>query len=263
MGTLVCLHAHPDDEAIATGGTIARASAEGHRVVLIVATGGEWGEVPEDLVDGESLHQRRVAEVGASAAALGIHRVVWLGYEDSGMTGWEQNGRPNAFMNAPIDRAAAQVAAILTEEEATCFTIYDWHGNYGHPDHVQVYRVGSRAAQLAGIDHVYEATMNRDFVAALMSEAARAGAPVSDFDVNDTDDGNPFGLGEHELTTAIDVSEYIAAKRASLMAHRSQITDTSFFLQMPTEMFNRAFGTEWFRRHGHDGPIRERWLAGL
>ncbi|MEM1333877.1 MAG: PIG-L family deacetylase, partial [Actinomycetota bacterium] len=92
MSTLVCLHAHPDDEAISTGGTMARAAAEGHRVVLIVATNGDHGEVPDDLADGETLVDRRRAETMRSAAVLGIDHVEWLDYRDSGMTGWEQNG---------------------------------------------------------------------------------------------------------------------------------------------------------------------------
>ena len=96
MGTLVCFHAHPDDEAMTTGGTMARAAAEGHRVVLVVATNGEHGESPDDLAAGETLVDRRRARDGTSRrTALGVHRVVWLGYHDSGMTGWEQNADPD------------------------------------------------------------------------------------------------------------------------------------------------------------------------
>src|SRR5689334_673117 len=142
MGTLVALHAHPDDESLTTGGTLARASAAGHRVVLVVATNGDHGEVPEDLAPGETLVDRRRAETMRSAAALGIHRVEWLGYRDSGMTGWPQNDDPQAFMRAPVDEVAARVAAILREESADAMTTYDWHGNYGHPDHIKVHAVG-------------------------------------------------------------------------------------------------------------------------
>ena len=110
MGTLVCFHAHPDDEAISTGGTIARAAAEGHRVVLVLATNGEWGESPADLGD-QTLLERRRDEVAASAAALGVARIVWLGYEDSGMTGWAQNTNPGSFLQAPLDEAAERLAA--------------------------------------------------------------------------------------------------------------------------------------------------------
>jgi LmbE family N-acetylglucosaminyl deacetylase len=268
MATLVCFHAHPDDEAIATGGTMARAAADGHRVVLVVATGGEYGETPDDLAEGETLADRRRREAQDSAAALGVHRVAWLGYRDSGMTGWEQNADPLNFMNAPIEDAAQRLAAILQEESASVLTVYDWHGNYGHPDHISVHRVGHRAAELAGTPHVYEATMNRDEMARMIAAAKEAGISFGGDDGEDrepeTDDGNPFGQPESELTTKVDVSAYLAQKRAALRAHRSQITDTSFFLQMPDEIFAMAFGTEWYTRIGRDrGTIDETWLVGL
>lgn len=262
MATLLCFHAHPDDESIATGGTMARAHAEGHRVVLVVATGGEHGEKPADLAEGETLASRRAAETRASAIELGIDRVEFLGYHDSGMTGWEQNANPQAFMNASVEDAALKLAAILTEENVSTITVYDWHGNYGHPDHIAIHRVGKRAAELAGTTNVYEATMNRDAVLGFM-EAARASGQTIEFDANNTDDGNPFGMIEAELTTAIDVSGYISQKRSSMTCHRSQITDSSFFLQMPAEAFAMAFGTEWFIRSGTLGGITESWLGGL
>lgn len=142
MATLLCFHAHPDDEAITTGGTMARAAANGHRVILVVATGGEHGETPADLAEGETLAHRRAAETRVSAERLGIHDVRFLGYSDSGMTGWDQNGNPEALMNAPLDEAAERLAQILREENVDVFTHYDWHGNYGHPDHIAVHKVG-------------------------------------------------------------------------------------------------------------------------
>ena len=110
--------------------------------MLVVATNGDHGEVPDDLAAGETLVDRRKAETARSAEALGIHRVVWLGYADSGMTGWEQNEHEHSFWQAPVDEAAEKLAAVLREESADVLTTYDWHGNYGHPDHVQVHRVG-------------------------------------------------------------------------------------------------------------------------
>jgi LmbE family N-acetylglucosaminyl deacetylase len=185
MGTLVCFHAHPDDESISTGGTLARASAEGHRVVVVIATNGEYGEVPEDLADGETLVDRRRAETTRSAAALGVHRVVWLGYKDSGMTGWEQNSDPESFLQAPVDEAAEKLADILREERADVLTVYDWHGNYGHPDHIKVNIVGHRAAEMVGVDRVFEATMNRDHIIRMVEAAREAGALFGeDFDPN-------------------------------------------------------------------------------
>ena len=100
--TIVFVHAHPDDEASLTGGSMARAAAQGHEVVLVVATGGEHGEVPDDLAEGESLADRRRVELESSARVLGVSQVRWLGYHDSGMTGWAQNSDPSAFVSASV-----------------------------------------------------------------------------------------------------------------------------------------------------------------
>jgi LmbE family N-acetylglucosaminyl deacetylase len=263
MGTLVCFHAHPDDESITTGGSLARASAEGHRVVVVLATDGDYGESPDDLAEGETLVDRRRAEAARSAEALGVHRLEWLGYKDSGMTGWDQNSDPASFLQAPLDEAAERLAAILRDEQADVVTVYDWHGNYGHPDHIKVHTVGHRAAEMAGVERVFEATMNRDHVVRIMELARQSGAPIGDDDFDPTagaDDGNPFGMAEGELTHAVDVSAFLAAKRASLRCHRSQITDTSFFLEMPDEAFAVAFGTEWFIEKGAQPGPRAGWL---
>ena len=264
MGTLVCFHAHPDDEAISTGGSIARAVAEGHRVVLVLATNGDFGETPDDLAEGETLVDRRMSETARSAAVLGVSRVEWLGYKDSGMTGWEQNNDPVSFVRAPLNEAAERLAQILRGEAADVLTVYDWHGNYGHPDHVKVHNVGHRAAELAQTPHVFEATMNRDHIARMMAMAREMGAqggPTDDFDpLGPADDGNPFGMSEDELTHAVDVTAYIQQKRESLRCHRSQITDSGFFSQMPDEMFIGSFGTEWFIKRGSPAGLRPGWL---
>ncbi len=267
MATLVCFHAHPDDEVISTGGTIARAAAEGHRVVLVVATNGDHGEVPDDLAPGETLVDRRRVETEASAEALGVARIVWLGYTDSGMTGWEQNGDPASFLRADPDEAAERLAAVLREESADVLTIYDWHGNYGHPDHIAVHRVGSAAARLVPSVRVLEATMNRDAFAQMIQAMRDAGVEAPDGSESDdfdphgpADDGNPMGMLEADLTLAVDVTEHLAAKRAGIRCHRSQISDTSFFLEMPDELFAMAFGTEWFIEHDARPPVRRGWI---
>lgn len=265
MGTLVCLHAHPDDESIATGGSIARAVDEGHRVVLVVATNGDHGEIPPDLAEGETLVDRRRAETMRSAEVLGIHRVEWLGYADSGMTGWAQNSDAGSFLQAPLDEAAERLAAILREENADVLTCYDWHGGYGHPDHIKVHQVGHRAAELAGTRRVVEATMNRDAFARLVAMARESGmetgADEDDFDPTaPADDGNPFGSTEAEISLAVDVSAYVARKRESIRCHASQITDSGFFAKMPDEAFAMAFGTEWFIVPGADHALRPGWL---
>ena len=272
MGTLVCFHAHPDDEAIATGGSMARAADEGHRVVLVIATDGSHGEVPDDLADGETLAMRRRAETAASAEALGIHRVVFLPHRDSGMSGWDANGHDDAFCNVDVDVAARQLADVVRDERADVLTIYDWHGGYGHPDHVQVHRVGCRAEVIARRDlpdlRVVESTMNRDDMRRVVAMARRqVGADLAaDVDLDEfdpdrpMDDGNPMGTPETEITLGVDVSPWIDRKRASIAAHRSQVSDSSFFLQMPRDIFARVFGTEWFIEHDRAPGPRTGWL---
>ena len=180
MATLVFFHAHPDDEAISTGGLMATAADAGHRVVLVVATRGEHGEpVPGVLAAGEPLWQRRVAETHVSAEILGVDAVHFLGYVDSGMMGTATNALPESFWQAEMEDAAARLAAILVEEGADLLSIYDDHGTYGHPDHVKVHHVGVKAADLVGLapDRVFEATVNRDHIKELRAAVTERHSP--------------------------------------------------------------------------------------
>ncbi|OLF17057.1 PIG-L family deacetylase [Actinophytocola xanthii] len=252
MATMVTFHAHPDDESIACGGVMRKAYEQGHRVVLVVATRGELGEVPEGfLADGEQLWQRRVEETKAAAEVLGAARVEFLGYTDSGMMGEPTNDAPGTFWTADVEEAAEKLAAILREENADVLTVYDDHGGYGHPDHIQVHRVGMRAAELAGTPRVFQATMNRDAMKRRQEQVA------GDVDFTPPDLGDDFGTPEAELTTAVDVTQWIDHKRRAMRAHASQISEQSFFLAMPEEMFRYAFGTEWFIRVGAEPGIAE------
>lgn len=260
MSTLVCFHAHPDDESIATGGSIARAAAEGHKVFIVMATDGRHGEVPADLGEGETLVDRRCRETLASAAVLGATEVRWLGYHDSGMTGWPQNDEPGAFIGADVETAARRLADILLEVEADVVTCYDWHGGYGHPDHIQVHKVGHAAARIAAEQgrsiRLLESTMNRSRLAEMIKASG-----ATDFDPEaPADDGNPFGTLEEEITMAVDVVPFIDAKRASIACHASQVTDSSMFLQMPADVFAMAFGTEWFIEPGRPGGAVPGWF---
>ncbi|MBY6435918.1 PIG-L family deacetylase [Rhodococcus kroppenstedtii] len=258
MSTLVCFHAHPDDEVFGTGGVMRSASDAGHRVVLVTATDGALGEVPDGLLDeGETLVQRRQAEVAASAAVLGVHRVVNLGYADSGMAGTEGNTAPGAFATVDVEEAAAALAEVLREENATVLTVYDPNGGYGHPDHVQVHHVGTRAGALAGVPYVYEATMNRDHMRMLMEanpawneqpDGAEAGQTGQTGQSGPRPDVEAFGLPESELTTAVDVTAVLDSKRAAMQVHESQIGDFGPFLAMERDVLAVVFGTEWFRR---------------
>lgn len=252
MGVLLCFHAHPDDEVFLTGGVMRRAADAGHRVVLVVATDGARGEHPEGLLaPGETLAARRLRELEYSAQALGASRVVPLGYGDSGMAGTAGNQDPAAFANVDPAEAGARLAAVIEEERADAVTIYDANGGYGHPDHIQVHRVGIHAERLTGHDAVYEASMNREHLMRLL-----AALPDAPDDVRPPD-LDSFGLSEAELTTAVDVSATLGAKRAAMVGYESQIGDFGPMLGMPEEHLRAAFGTEWFRRRGLQPGLRE------
>ena len=249
---MVTFHAHPDDECISCGGVMRAAADAGHRVVLVVATRGEHGEiVPGVLDEGETLAERRVRETQAAADVLGVARVEFLGYVDSGMVDTETNGAAGSFWSADVEEAAGRLADILREEDAEVLTVYDRIGGYGHPDHIQVHRVGRRAGEIAGTPRVYEATSNRDEFRRMVAMARAAGEDVPDLD------SEGFGSPEAVLTTRVDVTPWLAAKRQAMRAHRSQIADDSFFLTLPDDRFALAFGTEWFIRVDGDPAHRE------
>jgi len=245
---------------------MARAAAAGMRVVLVVATRGERGEPTLGvLAEGEPLWERRISESYASAQILGVQRVEFLGYVDSGMMGESSNDSPYSFWTADIDAAAGRLASILREEDAQILTIYDNNGGYGHPDHIMVHRVGLRAAEMAGTPRVFETTMNRDHFARMMAKFVQAGqvppvvkaivevaegagaAAAEEEFVGSLDE---FGKPESEITHAINVADLVGLKRNAMLAHRSQIADDSWFLSMAPESFDAAFGTEWFIETG-------------
>lgn len=263
MATLVCFHAHPDDEAISTGGLMAAASAKGHRVVLVCATRGEVGEPQEGVLDvGEELWERRVVELRASTDALGAEPPIFLDYEDSGMMGEPSNDNPSSFWQADHDEAVARLTAILRDVDATVLTIYDDHGGYGHPDHLRVHTVGLAAAEAVGIDHVFEATMNRDYIRTMIAEMSETNPELDDPDI----DVETMGTAETDISYELDVRNMTDAKREAMIAHRSQIGPDSFFLTMPDEAFVEAFGVEFFNVPGRTatgGPETVSMLPGL
>ena len=234
MATLVTFHAHPDDETIACGGVMRAAADAGHRVVLVIATGGEHGEiVPDVLAPGQTLGERRYDETMDAARILGVARTEFLGYVDSGMVGTETNAAPGAFAGADV------------EEAADVLTVYDERGGYGHPDHVQVHHVGMRAGEIAGVPRVHQATTNREEMRRLIVAAAESGLMGAGDGPSEADVAG-MGTPEAQLTTRVDVTPWIAAKRDAMRAHSSQISPDSFFLALPDEAFAMAFGTEWF-----------------
>ena len=255
MATAVFFHAHPDDETIATGGTMARLAARGHRVVLVTATAGELGEFPEGFLEpGEDLASRRARELEEACDILGVARHVCLGYGDSGMAGEPTNDAAGSFWQADVEEAARTLADLLHEERADAFTTYDENGVYGHPDHIQVHRVGLRAAALAGVPRVFMATMNRDHIRRLTEQAADLGVALADDDRPAVDE---LGVEGDRITTAVDVMEYLDTKREAMRAHASQIAETSFFLSVPDDVFAAIWGTEWYVRQGAEsgGPV--------
>ena len=262
MATAVFFHAHPDDEALSTGGTMLLASQAGHRVVLVCATDGSRGETPgldgSEAPTGGDLATIREAELQRAAELLGVHRLVMLGYGDSGMRGDPANEDPDSFWQADVEEAAAALAAILAQEHADLITCYDANGVYGHPDHVMVHRVGVRAAELAGVGLVYEATLHRDHFRASMKElmrmAAEAGLdPSAEQDQSEFEaelDEGSIGVDGALITHHVDVRSALDRKRAAMRAHASQIPADSFMVALPDEAFELAFGTEWFIRRG-------------
>ena len=243
MATIVSLHAHPDDEALLTGGWLAQRAAAGDRVVLVLATGGEAGLSGASALPLEEVRRR---EAAASAHALGVHRLVWLGYADSGMADLPTRVA-HRFVDAPLDEAARRLAVLLDEEDADVLTGYDAHGGYGHPDHCQVHRVARRAQALASRPPLLlEATVDRTWLVRLL-RVARLASPVLP---GMTLPGGEVFTGRDEVDLAVDVRPWLAAKRAALAAHASQTTGgvrtVRLLLALPPFLARRVLGTEWF-----------------
>ncbi len=240
---MVFFHAHPDDEAIFSGGTIARLAAAGHRVVVVMATSGGLGL---EAAGDELLATVRGRELAEACHILGVAEVVLLDYADSGLD--EAAFPPAAFANADVDEAAQQLADVLQAEHAVALVVYDEGGIYGHPDHVQVHRVGTAAARLAGIATVYEMTVDREylhFVDTHLIDHAREALPHIEH----------IGMPTVFITSMLDVRAHLAQKRAAIAAHASQVHDTSSVMQLRPESFSSVYGYEWYVRNGPPGIL--------
>lgn len=253
----VFFHAHPDDEALLTSGTMATLAAAGDRVVLVVATAGEAGLAAGQLRADGGLGGRRRAELQASARALGVSRVEVLGYADSGLA-TDPSPPPPAdrlprLADADVAAVAAILAGILTEEGADLVTGYDVNGGYGHPDHVAVHHIAAAAAKLAGTPVLLEATVPRD---RLLSWARRVNRLLPAGRRVDLTPWAQAYSAAADITHRIDVRAQARARRASMRAHASQATADSgartlgVFTKVPPPLFGAVFGREWYRQPG-------------
>ena len=222
--TIVAFHAHPDDEALLTAGTMARAAAEGHRVVLVLATDGGAGLAAAELRRDGGLGERRLEEARRSAASLGVARVEWLGYADSGSGAEPEPDAPGAtrFCRAPLEEAAERLAAVLRTERADLLLSYDANGGYGHRDHVRVHEVGARAAEIAR--HAAGARGHRAPRHHRAGRSrARPGLPLPRTSSTRRRSSGPSRPAPRSPTGS-NVRRYAGAKRAAMRAHASQAT---------------------------------------
>ncbi|MBV2152178.1 N-acetyl-1-D-myo-inositol-2-amino-2-deoxy-alpha-D-glucopyranoside deacetylase [Kitasatospora sp. SUK 42] len=273
---LLLVHAHPDDESIGNGATMARYAAEGARVTLVTCTLGEGGEViPPELAgltaDREDrLGAYRIGELTAAMGALGVTDFRFLGgpgrYRDSGMMGVPDNDAPGSFWRADVDEAAGHLVAVIREVRPQVLVTYDENGGYGHPDHIQAHRVAMRAYELAAdpahrpelgaawrIAKVYWNRMPRSVIEAGLAEtAAKAPFPgvAQPADV-------PGVVADEVVTTALDGAAYTGRKAAAMAAHATQITVDGAFFALSNDLGQPLFATEYYQLvRGQAGPER-------
>jgi LmbE family N-acetylglucosaminyl deacetylase len=245
--SIVFFHAHPDDEAIFSGGTMARLAGAGHRVVVVMATSGGRGQSIATAVDADEpsepwLPAQRERELEAACRILGVARVVLLRYEDSGIEPMRE-GDPLPFCDVAIDEVATRVARVIDEERASALVVYDEGGIYGHPDHVHVHRAGMEAARRSSLETIYEMTIDREylhFVDTHLIDHARESLPHIEH----------IGVPTVFVSTTVDVRSVLAQKKAAITAHASQVQPSSSVVRLSDSSFRDVYGYEWFVRHG-------------
>jgi N-acetyl-1-D-myo-inositol-2-amino-2-deoxy-alpha-D-glucopyranoside deacetylase len=267
---LLAVHAHPDDEAIMTGGVLARAVAAGRRAAVVTCTAGERGEVPGAGVDrdlaGAPLAEVRVAELAAALDVRGAGPPRLLGYADSGMLGDGANDDPAAFWRADLDEAVGRLVAHIRAFRPAVVVTYDAAGNYGHPDHIQAHRLALVAVEAAASEALYPeagtpwrtaklyfVTVPKTAIVAASRLLAERGLP-SPFGTAERVEDVVLGTPDEAITTAVDVRPWLERKLAALRCHASQLGPDSFFLNVPDDLAEVAYGTEWFVRHRTDVP---------
>ena len=231
MTTLLFLHAHPDDESILTGATIAKAKAAGARVVVAFATRGDAGETNEELGD-ETLGERREREARAACDSLGVDRVIFLAFQDSGMEGTETTADPQAFTNVGLDEITARLAITMVAEDIDAIVGYDANGHYGHPDHIKVHEAARAAAEAVHANWIVEVTYDRE-------RFKGDNSPYENVD-------DSFGSSTEDITHIVRGQRWSEAKLTALMHHVSQVPE-DFDAEGDESMdqYLEAFSQEW------------------
>jgi N-acetyl-1-D-myo-inositol-2-amino-2-deoxy-alpha-D-glucopyranoside deacetylase len=273
---MVVVHAHPDDEVLTTGATMAMYAAAGAQVTLVTCTLGEEGEilVPElaylAAAATDSLGAYRITELEAATKALGVSDQRFLGapgkYRDSGMIGTPQNDRADCFWQADLDTAAADLVAVLREVRPQVLISYDENGGYGHPDHIKANRVMHRGAELAAeaefrpdlgppwrTAKIYYCVIPWSFLQAGI-DALRAAGDTEFFGGAERAEDLPFGVPDEVVTTIVNGDDFIEAKMAAMRAHATQIAVDGPFFALSDHLGQKIWGTECFRLvHGEPG----------
>jgi N-acetyl-1-D-myo-inositol-2-amino-2-deoxy-alpha-D-glucopyranoside deacetylase len=253
---ILLVHAHPDDETINNGATMALYADRGAQVTLVTCTRGEEGEV---LVPGLShlastdqdlLGLHRETELAAAMKALGISDYRFLGapttkFRDSGMMGTEPNNRPDVFWQADLDKTAMILVEVIEEVKPHILITYDEIGGYGHPDHIQAHRVAMRASELATwqIQKIYWNTIPKSVIAQGMEKMKEIG---SDFFGAESIDDVPFAKDDEFVTTLIDGSDYVDSKMAAMKAHETQIALDGPFFALSNNLGMQIWGDEYY-----------------
>jgi N-acetyl-1-D-myo-inositol-2-amino-2-deoxy-alpha-D-glucopyranoside deacetylase len=249
---ILLVHAHPDDETINNGATMALYAARGAQVTLVTCTRGEEGEV---LVPGlshlasahdDTLGTHREIELANAMIALGVHDYRFLGnFRDSGMMGSPTNNGANVFWQADLDEAASLLVKIIDEVQPHILITYDEIGGYGHPDHIKTHLVAMRAAELSNwrIQKIYWNTMPKSVIAAGIAAMKEVG---SDFFGTDNVDDIPFAKDDSFVTTLIDGNEFVEAKMEAMRAHATQIALDGPFFALSNNLGLQIWGHEYY-----------------
>ena len=253
---ILLVHAHPDDETINNGATMAKYAAGGAHVTLVTCTRGEEGEV---LVPGlshlasgdqDKLGIHRESELALAMKELGVTDFRFLGspsvkFRDSGMMGTEPNNRVDVFWQADIDNAAQYLVEVIEEIKPQIMITYDEIGGYGHPDHIQAHRIAMRASEIADwkIQKIYWNTMPKSVLAEGIAKMKEIG---SDFFGAETIDDLPFAKDDEFVTTLVDGSKFVDQKLAAMKAHETQIALDGPFFALSNNLGLQIWGDEYY-----------------